>query len=98
MDPEIKQLLLQVQISGFCILPNMIPLNDCEAIRDSVARTVQLQRENYRDAPTHVGFTPSFRAADVIAATRQHEGEKGDYHRHDCIAQHPSTPFRGRPP
>ena len=59
MDSEIDQLLIQLQISGFCVLPHVIPEVDCAAIRDSVARAVHGQRQNYPDAPADVGFTPS---------------------------------------
>jgi len=58
MDAELNQLLLQLQMSGFCILPNVVPAVECEGVRDSVALTVQRQREKYPGAPENVGFTP----------------------------------------
>lgn len=59
MTPELEPLQLELQASGFCVLPDVIPSDACEAIRESVIRAVHRQRENYPDAPLNVGFTPS---------------------------------------
>jgi len=53
------ELWRQLQISGFCVLQDVVPPAECSPIRDSIIRTVQSQRRNYPDAPNNVGFTPS---------------------------------------
>ncbi len=53
------QLLLQLQISGFCVLEGVVPEGRCSEIRDSVSAAVQRARSDYPNAPTRVGFTPS---------------------------------------
>ena len=58
-DSQLDRLLSQMQISGCCILENVIPLDRCAAIRESVRETVCRQRQNYSNAPENVGFTPS---------------------------------------
>ena len=50
---------LELQTTGFCVLNNVIPSSACAAIRSSLVRTVERQRENYPNAPKNVGFTPS---------------------------------------
>jgi len=58
-DSQLDQLLSQMQISGCCILENVIPIDRCVEIRESVRKTVCRQRQNYSNAPENVGFTPS---------------------------------------
>lgn len=58
-DVSDEQLLLQLQISGFCVLEGVIPEGRCAGIRDSVSAAVQRARSDYPNAPTRVGFTPS---------------------------------------
>lgn len=58
MDTDLDQLQRQLQLSGFCILPDVVPVNECARIRDDVAHTVERQRRNYPGAPERVGFTP----------------------------------------
>jgi hypothetical protein len=56
MSGEVEQMLLQLQMSGFCILRDVIPATECKTIRDSVALTVQHHRSNSPDAPANLGF------------------------------------------
>lgn len=58
-DIRLDQLRQQMQISGFCVVPDVIPFDACATIRDSVARTVASQRADYPGSPSNVGFTPS---------------------------------------
>ena len=50
MESQLEQLLLQMQIGGFCILENVIPADHCAAIRESLIEVVQRQRGNYPSA------------------------------------------------
>ena len=59
MESQLEQLLLQMQISGFCILKNVIPADHCAAICESLIEVVQRHRGDYPNAPKNVGFTPS---------------------------------------
>lgn len=76
MDFTIEQLLLRLQISGFCILPNVIPPSRCEVIRDSVSDSVQRERRNYPNAPAHVGF---------VAGIINHDQSFAEYLAHDKL-------------
>ena len=60
MTSEVDQAqLLQLQISGYCVLEEVIPSGRCAAIREQVSTAVEQQRGAYPDAPQNVGFTPS---------------------------------------
>ena len=59
MAADLAQLDLQLKEQGYAVLPGVIPPAECAAIRESVTRTTQLQRANYSNAPSNVGFTPS---------------------------------------
>ena len=38
---NIDQLLLQLKVSGFCVFPDVIPVNEVEQVRESVLQTVR---------------------------------------------------------
>ena len=59
MTSEIDPLQRELNVSGFCVVPNVIPPAECLGIRNSVLHAVNRQRENYPNAPQNVGFTPS---------------------------------------
>ena len=59
MDCTLEKHLRQLQTSGFCIVPDIVPGQNCEVIRESISCTVRRERENFRNAPAHVGFIPS---------------------------------------
>jgi hypothetical protein len=52
------ELLLQVQMSGFCVLKDVIPKAECVTIRQRVLDAVARESANYPDAPKQVGFVP----------------------------------------
>lgn len=56
---NLAECLLQMEISGFCVLENVIPAEECASIRESVIESVNRERQNYPHAPKNVGFTPS---------------------------------------
>lgn len=55
-DPS---LLTQMQISGFCILKDVIPAERCAEIRQNLIAAAERSRQDYASAPTNVGFVPS---------------------------------------
>jgi hypothetical protein len=58
-NAQIDHRLEQMQTSGYCILPNVIPPDRCATIRDSLLETVRRERHKYANAPAKVAFTPS---------------------------------------
>ncbi len=76
VDCTLEKRLRQLQISGFCILPDVVPVYKCEAIRESISCAVQRERENFRNAPAHVGFIPS-----II----NHDQSFAEYLAHDLL-------------
>ena len=60
---SLDQIVSQVQISGFCVLENVIPAERCAEIRASVMETVRSEFANYANgrkaAEKRIGFTPS---------------------------------------
>ncbi len=64
MDADtIEELHFQVQVSGFCVLQDVIPADRCREICDSVVDTVKRESANSATgqsaAQQRVGFTPS---------------------------------------
>ena len=78
MPFDLEQLRLEFNVSGFCVLPYVIPAVECEAIRDNVTGVVDRQRANYPNAPRKVGFTPS-----II----NHDQSFAEYLAHDELMQ-----------
>ncbi|REJ86462.1 MAG: phytanoyl-CoA dioxygenase [Planctomycetota bacterium] len=54
-----QQLLLQMQINGYCILEDIIPQDECAVMRELVSAAVERERSGYPGAPRNVGFVPS---------------------------------------
>ena len=52
-----SRLSAEIHDRGFCILPDVIPLDQCQQIADSVRGTVERLRESY-PCPENVGFVP----------------------------------------
>lgn len=55
---ELDQLLLGMQINGFCVINDVIPAEECASIRASLAATVEREGHNY-SPPEGIGFVPS---------------------------------------
>lgn len=55
---ELEQRLWELEVSGFCILRDVIPPDRCAAVRENVRGAVARRRQDYPGAPTNVGFLP----------------------------------------
>jgi ectoine hydroxylase-related dioxygenase (phytanoyl-CoA dioxygenase family) len=51
--------LLEMKISGYCILKDVVPADSCTGIREHISRIVERERLSHATAPRNVGFVPS---------------------------------------
>jgi len=56
---DIESALLEMQLNGFCVIPDIIPEEQCSTIRQSILAAVEIESVNYPTAPKNVGFVPS---------------------------------------
>ena len=75
MDVEkltVEFFLHQIQVSGFCVLPDVIPQNRCETICNSVVRTVQEVERHLSSAPADLVVLPELSSVDYSREAFSH--------------------------